>query len=755
MRTRPVAVTAAISGLALVAAVVPAAGAPGLPHQAAQIAVAANDLGALSNVTHVHANGSLAVTDANGAERIATNGDVIYAATGSGAPNDLIVDNHGIGYATFTGDHAVRVLAPDGSLLRTYDLSFIDPNIQPTSLTLDAGAPDYFSPRQLYVQTTADGMIVLDPDAAAVDFSNAGFVNQLGGGILAVAPDHSFYWTSGSDDRVLHLTDEGIRMSSFVVPGNADTPATVTLTSLAIDSAGYLFAGDGPNHRIVELTLKGDVLDQFGQANPYAPDVPTASTAGALDGPGPMAIDCHGGLWVADTDSSGNSRLLEFTRVAAPTGACAPPPAPATVGPSSPQASLPAVDRAGNVYLSAAGGVEKFDASRHFVLRWGTTHPVEPASGPPANGVFGLASGIGADPVTGDVWVVSYRWPDYDANGTLVNVHNGFAQLLRFGPTGAFEARITTPTGGGSAFATPTAMTIRRSDGHVFVADTTLQTVQELTRTGAFVRSYSIPTFVGAEASGGLPFVFALAFDPQGRLLVSARQRQSHVSSPTGTNSTYVGFIVRYLTSGPSLGSPENLFPVPQNLATKGDAPGSIAVLPNGSMLWSSSPNLPVVSTSASAAVLTVSSTYAPTGQVFADVLSPSGTARLAGDCAGNVVAADPGNGRYVSLRYNAGRCIWLPTATTGVMTRRTATTLTVTASANPSAQVTKMRVLYGPTTKYGKATAWITLPSDNVVHTKSVAIAGLLPAHVYHYRVQVQNASGTVTGIDRSASTL
>jgi hypothetical protein len=88
-------------------------------------------------------------------------------------------------------------------------------------------------------------------------------------------------------------------------------------------------------------------------------------------------------------------------------------------------------------------------------------------------------------------------------------------------------------------------------------------------------------------------------------------------------------------------------------------------------------------------------------------------------------------------------------------MTKHTKTSVTVTAASNPSAQVTKMRVLYGPTTRYGKSTVWLTLPSDNVVQTRAFLLGGLLSAHTYHYRVQVQNASGTVSGADRTARTL
>lgn len=171
-------------------------------------------------------------------------------------------------------------------------------------------------------------------------------------------------------------------------------------------------------------------------------------------------------------------------------------------------------------------------------------------------------------------------------------------------------------------------------------------------------------------------------------------------------------------------------------------------------MLWPTASNLPDANT-ASAGLLLMDAQGHVVRRMLDGAISENLAPLLAVDCRGNVVVDDNYAETYRTLHYATGRCIWLPTATTGAMTKHTTTSITVTGSSNPSGQVTKMRVLYGPTTKYGKATAWVTLPCDNTVQTRSFTLGSLLAAHYYHYRVQVQNGSGTVNGADRIAKTL
>ena len=733
----------------LVAIIVPlagleAAGSTGQPHQDLILGIDPTAADAISGLARLNIAGGdgLAMTDAAGARRLARNGDILYSANGGGAAEDLLVDSNGIGFATFAGDSAVHVLAPDGHELRTIDFTGGFGPIQLTAMTLDEGPTDSGFPRTLYVQSDA-GLLVVNPDDPSFDpTTGTADLAAIGKGLLAVAPDHSLYFTNGGSDRIWHYTDEGIRLSSFAVPGDpSNAPQPVVITGMDIDSKGVLFAADKNNSRIVELSLDGQVLDQFGEPNPQPGFAPASDTPGALDSPGPLVIDCRGRLWVGDTDSTGKSRLVAFTRAAAPTRTCASAPAPVTGVVTSDQASAIAVDRAGNTYDSALGKVDKYDAAGKLVLSWGSDHPVLGSGGASA---FGFPSGLAADPVTGDVWVAAFRWPTYDGSGAIIGVTNGDPKLLRFGPTGVMRAHITTPVGG-STFDQPTAITVRASDGHVFVADNTLHAVEELDRSGAFVRSFVLQPVAGALPAFPNPLPIALAFDHVGNLLVSVQQR-------AGSSSGYswnVGGIERFSPSGSYL----DTAPVPQNFPTA-DPPKSIAVRPDGSMLWSALANLPVFGSSATGTVLVVTSSLQPIGDALAGVVGTSTSVRMVVDCRGNVHVSDPEHAQLFILRYSSGTCRWLPTATTGAVSSRTTTSLTVKGSANPSAQVTKMRVLYGATTKYGKATAWVTLPSDNITITKSFVLSGLLHAHTYHYKVQVTNPSGTVNGKDRTGTT-
>ena len=458
------------------------------------------------------------------------------------------------------------------------------------------------------------------------------------------------------------------------------------------------------------------MLGQFGEANPF-PATPSSQFTGVLDAPGLLAVDCHGALWVADSDTSGKSRIVDFTGAAAPTGACAPQPAPLVTGPASQQASAVTVDRAGNRYLSAYGKVEKYDAAGHSGPVLGSDNPTV---GPDA--AFGQPSGLGADPVNGDVWVLAFRWFTFDGSGNITGVTNADPKLLRFGPTGVLRTKITVPSGGGATFVTPNALAVRPSDGHVFVGDSTLQTVQEMDRNGAWsarcpcnrwpasnraqLRS-SCPSASTSWASCGL-----------------GAERAGHVSSPS-FYAWNVGGVEKFSAAGSYL----TTVAVPQNPPTA-DPPTAMALLSDGSMLWTSAPNLPPAPFGTPRMLLAVSSGLV-TGTVLEGSLSTSSAPGLAVDCRGNVDLTDPGATKLLMLRYSTKKCTWLPTATTGAVSSRTKTSLTVKGSANPSAQVTKIRVLYGARRSTARRRHGRPCPVTTVTVTKKFVLSGLPRPHL------------------------
>jgi hypothetical protein len=84
-----------------------------------------------------------------------------------------------------------------------------------------------------------------------------------------------------------------------------------------------------------------------------------------------------------------------------------------------------------------------------------------------------------------------------------------------------------------------------------------------------------------------------------------------------------------------------------------------------------------------------------------------------------------------------------------------TTTSAILSAKINPSLSPTTYLVDYGPTAAYGSIT-----PQSQVVgvdgsdHSASVAISGLEPGTVYHYRVVATNAVGVAEGIDQTLTT-
>jgi PKD repeat protein len=78
------------------------------------------------------------------------------------------------------------------------------------------------------------------------------------------------------------------------------------------------------------------------------------------------------------------------------------------------------------------------------------------------------------------------------------------------------------------------------------------------------------------------------------------------------------------------------------------------------------------------------------------------------------------------------------------------ATGSTVHGAVSPENQATHWSVEYGPTEEYGAVTSTQTLPGDSELHQVSVALPGLQPGRVYHYRVVADNATGSASGDDR-----
>jgi hypothetical protein len=78
----------------------------------------------------------------------------------------------------------------------------------------------------------------------------------------------------------------------------------------------------------------------------------------------------------------------------------------------------------------------------------------------------------------------------------------------------------------------------------------------------------------------------------------------------------------------------------------------------------------------------------------------------------------------------------------------------TVGARVNPEGLATTYHVEYGTDTSYGLSTPETAIGSDETAHPVSVALSGLAPGTVYHWRLVAVNSVGTTPGPDRTFAT-
>jgi hypothetical protein len=68
----------------------------------------------------------------------------------------------------------------------------------------------------------------------------------------------------------------------------------------------------------------------------------------------------------------------------------------------------------------------------------------------------------------------------------------------------------------------------------------------------------------------------------------------------------------------------------------------------------------------------------------------------------------------------------------------------------DPAGTITRYRFEWGLTRKYGRRTAWRSAGAANHLRSIAVAIRGLRPGTLYHYRLVATNDAGTTLGRDR-----
>ncbi|MDR2209180.1 MAG: IPT/TIG domain-containing protein [Azoarcus sp.] len=150
--------------------------------------------------------------------------------------------------------------------------------------------------------------------------SEGGFADGKGGAerfngpsCIAIDAAGNLYVADGWNHRIQKITPTG-EVSTFAGSGErgfADGEGNVARFSapngIAIDAAGNLYVGDSDNHRIRKITPTGVVSTFAGGKRGFAEG---KGSAALFNGPGGIAIDTAGNLYVADTY---NHRIRKIT----------------------------------------------------------------------------------------------------------------------------------------------------------------------------------------------------------------------------------------------------------------------------------------------------------------------------------------------------------------------------------------------------------------------------------------------------------
>jgi len=320
-----------------------------------------------------------------------------------------------------------------------------------TGSTTTTGGTGTTEPQQ---PTVTYGMFDLAPEG-----NGKGQFNKPRG--IAQAPDGSFYVVDTSNLRVEKFDKDGKYLLSFGSAGTGDgqfqalipadnNPAPGTGPGgIAVDSQGNVYVADTWNHRVQKFDRDGKFVRQWGGFINLG-DAGTSPTDAQTKffGPRGVAVDSANNVYVTDT---GNRRVMEydgngtfirqFAQGLTPALVSVPNNAPNQVN----EPIGVAVDKAGNVYIADTNNrrIVKFDKSGNAVTNWA----VNAFAAGPYNEPFMT---VGPD---GNLYVS-------DPTGQ---------QILKYDPAGKDLG--SKKAQGTSTLSRPTGLTVAQ-DGTVYVVDT-------------------------------------------------------------------------------------------------------------------------------------------------------------------------------------------------------------------------------------------------------------------------------------------
>jgi sugar lactone lactonase YvrE len=430
--------------------------------------------------------------------------DGLFSNSKFDTPTGVAVDLSGNVWIADSGNHVIRGISIDSGLVFTA-----------AGMPGEAGAQDGSSANARFDTPTAVAadlagrVYILDtgnftirravPDGAVLNVTTlagaagmSGYVDAPTGSAarfempsdLAAALSGELFVTERAAGTVRKIETSGAT-STFVgggpPPGSVDGPAGVATFArpggAAIDTSGNVYVADRSTHVVRRIAPDGSVSTIAGMAGESG----TANGSGAaarFDGPGGVAVDASGNVYVADT---GNHSIRKVT----PAGAASTFAGQSgTSGSSDGTGSAARFNAPEQLAFDAQGNLYVTDAGNSTIRKITTTGAVTTIAG--MAGVSGTADGIGpAARFERPVGVASA------ADGSLF-VSDGTAHTIRrIAPNGAVttvagkagESGFSGGIGGDARFDAPAGLAVD-SSGNVWIADSGNQTVRRLSLSG-------------------------------------------------------------------------------------------------------------------------------------------------------------------------------------------------------------------------------------------------------------------------------
>ena len=479
-------------------------------------------------------------------------------------------------YVADTSNNFIRKIAPGGMVTTLPVGSYASP----VDLTVDGSG-------NLYVADAGDGVVdmITNPATNPVVYTYAGAANQPGNAdgpgqgasfyypmALGVDASGNVYVADTGNSTIRLVTPPTGSVSAWVstlagTPPNPGSAAGFSTTArfngpggLAADVLGNVYVADTGNSVIDLIPPSGMVIPLAGMAGSPGNNDGAVGTA-TFTNPQGVAVDGSGNVYVADTGDS-TIRMIQNGQVSTLAGTAGSPgsgngAALGGAGFNAPQSV--AVDGLGNVYVADTGNntIRMLQNGQVSTLAGtaGTTGHTDSADGAPS---FNAPSAVAVDS-NGNLYVAD------TGNGTIREIAppNGktptWTVTTLAGTAGQFGS--ADGTGPAASFNTPTALTVDMS-GNVYVTDQGNSTVRLISPTGVVTTVLGAPGFVGT-IPGPVPALLynptGIAVNPQtGTLFVSVpdavleQSAQAFPAAPIITAPAYVTANTNYTASTPA-----------------------------------------------------------------------------------------------------------------------------------------------------------------------------------------------------------